>query len=371
MAKQRKRFYQRKRFLIPAIIIVLLIGFRLVLPYIVKNYVNKVLADIPGYYGHVEDIDLSLITGAYTIKQLYLNKVNADTEIPFLDFERTHISIEWSALFKGRIVSEINMTRPSLIYVFEDQQTETPEDPDFDDWTKALTDLVPIDINKLDIHGGKVAFVQLNADPNIDLHLDNLELYATNLRNVVRTEARLPSNLSATAVSFGGGDLHLEGQMDLVKQIPDMDLALSLENANATALNDFTDHYAGIDFDKGIFNFYTEVVIADGYLQGSLKPILKDAKFIGKDDAFLETLWEGFVGFFKFILKNHKENTLATKVPIEGDLKQVDTETWTTVLNIFKNGWIEAFKNMVDDDIDFSDVQKTAKKKSKGEKDKG
>lgn len=94
--------------MIPAIIIVLLIGFRLVLPYIVKNYVNKVLADIPGYYGHVEDIDLSLITGAYTIKQLYLNKVNADTEIPFLDFERTHISIEWSALFKGRIVSAKN-----------------------------------------------------------------------------------------------------------------------------------------------------------------------------------------------------------------------------------------------------------------------
>ena len=64
---------------------------------------------------------------------------------------------------------------------------------------------------------------------------------------------------------------------------------------------------------------------------------------------------------FKFILKNHKENTLATKVPIEGDLNQVDTNTWTTVLNIFKNGWIEAFKGIVDDDIDFKEVRETAK----------
>jgi len=361
MATQRKRIYQRKRFLIPAIILVLLIGFRLILPYLVKNYVNKVLADIPGYYGHVEDIDISLITGAYTINQLYLNKVNADSEIPFLDFERTHISIEWSALFDGRIVSEIHMARPSLIYVFEDQQKETSGKADMDDWTEALTDLVPIDINKLEIHGGKVAFVQLAADPNIDLHLDNLELYATNLRNVVRQDIRLPSSLSANAVSFGGGNLHVEGEMDLVKPIPDMDIALSLENANATALNDFTNHYAGLDFEKGNFNFYTEVVIADGYLQGSLKPIIKDAKFISKEDSFLETLWEGFVGFFKFILKNHKENTLATKVPIEGDLNQVDTNTWTTVLNIFKNGWIEAFKGIVDDDIDFKEVRETAK----------
>lgn len=188
---------------------------------------------------------------------------------------------------------------------------------------------------------------------------------------MVRTEARLPSNLSADAISIGGGNLHLEGQMDLVKQIPDMDLALSLENANATALNDFTDHYAGIDFDKGTFNLYSELAIADGYLKGYLKPILKDTKLIGKEDAFLETLWEGFVGFFKFVLKNQKQNTLATKVPIEGDLNDVKTKTWPTVTNIFKNAWIKAFKGIVDNDIEFENVQETAKKKSKGEKDKG
>ncbi|MCK0161670.1 DUF748 domain-containing protein [Allomuricauda sp. F6463D] len=356
----KKKIYKRKRYLIPFIILVLLIGLRIALPYIVKNYVNKVLADIPGHYGHVEDIDISLLTGAYIIDHLYLNKVNAGSEIPFLNFERTHISVEWSSLIKGEVVSEINMTRPQLIYVFEDQQKETPENANVEDWSKALTDLVPIDINKLEIHGGKVAFVQLAANPNIDLHLDSLELYATNLRNVVREEARLPSNLSADAISFGGGNLHLEGEMDIVKQIPDMDLALSLENANATALNDFTDHYAGLDFDKGSFNVYSEMAIADGYLQGYLKPIIEDAKLIGKEDAFLETLWEGFVGFFKFLLKNQKENTLATKVPLEGDLNDVDTKIWPTITNIFKNAWIQAFKGMVDDDIEFKNVQEKA-----------
>ncbi len=363
----KKKIYKRKRYLVPFIILMLLIGLRIALPHIVKNYVNKVLADIPGYYGHVEDIDLSLLTSAYTLDQLYLNKVNAGSEIPFLNFERTHISVAWKSLFKGKVVSEIIMTRPEMIYVFEDQQTETPENANAADWSKALTDLVPIDINKLEIHGGKVAFVQLSADPNIDLHLDSLELYATNLRNVVRQEARLPSNLSADALSFGGGNLHLEGEMDIVKQIPDMDLALSLENANATALNDFTDHYAGLDFDKGNFSVYSEMAIADGYLQGYLKPIIEDTKLVGKEDAFLETLWEGFVGFFKFILKNQKENTLATKVPLEGNLNNVDTKIWPTVTNIFKNAWIKAFKGMVDDDIEFENVQEKAKNKNDNE----
>jgi len=364
MNMTKKKIYTRKRFLLPLILIVLLVALRVALPYIVKNYVNGVLADIPGYYGQVEDIDLSLITGAYTIHGLYLNKIDAGSQIPFLDFEKTNISLEWSALLKGRIVSEIEMIRPTLIYVFEDQQKEGGPDPDMDDWSEALTDLVPIDINKLEIHGGKMAFVQLSADPNIDLHLDKIELYATNLRNVVRQEDRLPSNLSVTAISVGGGQLELEGQMDLVKQIPDMDLALTLENADATALNDFTHHYAALDFDRGIFNLYSELVIADGYLQGSLKPILRDLKLIGKEDSFLETLWEGFVGFFKFILKNHKENTVATKVPLEGNLNEVKSKAWPAVINIFKNAWIEAFKGIVDHQIDFEQVLETAREKN-------
>ena len=109
------------------------------------------LADIPGYYGQVSGIDISLLRGAYVIDNLYLNKIDAGSEVPFIKLEETDISIAWKALFKGRVVSEIIMTRPQFIYVFEDQEANEAADPDFDDWTKALTDLVPIDINNLQI----------------------------------------------------------------------------------------------------------------------------------------------------------------------------------------------------------------------------
>ncbi len=84
---------------------------------------------------------------------------------------------------------------------------------------------------------------------------------------------------------------------------------------------------------------------------------MKDAKLLGKEDGFLETLWEGFAGFFKFILKNKSKNTLVTKVPIEGDLNDVKSKTFPAVLNIIKNGWIKAFQEKVDDEIDFKQVQ--------------
>ena len=353
MATTRRR-YKKKRYLVPVTIIVVLIIVRLLLPVILKKYVNDVLADIPGYYGQVADIDLALWRGAYVIHGLYLNKVDAGSKVPFLDFEKTDISIEWAAILNGKVVSEIIMTKPKVIYVFEDQ---VGEEVQTEAWTKALTDLVPIDINRFEVINGTVAFVEMQADPSIDLNLHSIQLVANNLRNVVQEERILPSEVNATAVSVGNGNLKLDGKMNLVKEIPDMDVAFSLKDADVTALNDFTKHYAKIDFDSGKFEVFGEVAIADGFLKGSVKPIIEDAKLIGKDDGFLSTLWEGFVGFFKFLLKNQKNNTLATKIPIEGDLTNVGPEIFPTVTGIFKNAWIQAFKEVVDDDIEFEDAE--------------
>lgn len=351
----KKSRFKKKRYIVPIIILILLIAFRLYLPTLVKNYVNKVLADIPGYYGQVEDIDIALIRGAYVINGMYLNKGTAESQVPFLNFPKSDISIEWKSLFKGKIVSEIIMTSPEVIYVFEDQKDESG-DANVDDWTKALTDLVPIDINHFEVYDGKLAFVQLSAEPNIDLQINNLQLTADNLRNVVEKERILPSPIRASGVSIGKGKVSLEGNMNLVKEIPDMDLSFSLQDAEATALNDFTRHYAGLDFDKGTFGIFSEVAIADGHLVGYIKPLLTDTKLIGEDDGFLGVLWEGFVGFFKFILKNQGTDTLATKVPIEGDLNNVEAGIWPTVFNIFENAWIKAFTSEVDNDIEFKDA---------------
>jgi len=366
-AHKRKR-YKKKRYIIPIFLVILLIAFRIYLPTLVKNYMNDVLANIPGYYGEVNDVDLSLWRGAYQLEGLYLNKKTAESEVPFLNFPETDISIEWRSLFKGKIVSEIEMHSPEVIYVFEDQERTSEEgEPDVEDWTKALTDIVPLDINNFQVYNGKLAFVQLQANPNIDLYINDLRLSAKNLRNVKQENKVLPSPITATGTSIGNGKLNLDGKINLIKEIPDMDISLSLEEANATALNDFTNFYAGLDFESGSVGVFTEIAIADGYLKGYVKPLLTDTKLIGKEDGFLETLWEGFVGVFKFILKNQGTDTVATKVPIEGDLNQVGPKIFPTILNIFKNAWIQAFTGSVDDDIDYKDAFQEDKKENKKE----
>lgn len=338
-------------------IVLFLMILRISLPCVVLDYLNGVIADIPGYEGKIEDIDISLLRGAYVVKGFYLKRTDAGSNVPFLKFPVSDISIEWRSVWKGKIVSEVILNSPELIYVFEDQKNSNTPDPDAEDWTKAITKAVPIEINHFKINNGKIAFVQLQADPNIDLHFSKVNLNVTNMRNVINDNKELPSKLNGSAVSIGGGKVSIEGALDIIKEIPDLDVDFSLKNANATALNDLTNYYSGIDFSEGQFELYSEAVVKNGYLKGYIKPLLKDTKFLGKEDSFLNSLWEGFVGFFKFILKNHKKNTLATKIPIEGELSEAGTKFWPSFFGIFKNAWFKAFENEVDDSVKFNQVE--------------
>lgn len=359
MTKKRKTIY------IVAVVVVVLIVLRLLLPGFVKDYVNKTLQEIPGYWGEVEDIDISLIRGAYVIKGLKLDKVNdKEKNIPFLNFPKTDISIHWKSIFRGKIVSEIYMDNPEITLIFEEHAKEhvsdTLQEPTSDDWSEALTDLVPIKINRLEIDSGKFRFLQFTESQDIDLYIDQIYLTATNLRNVVEEDKKLPSTVSATAVSIGQGKVVLDGRMDLVQKIPDIDMDFSLEKADVTALNPFTLTYAKIDFERGQFDLYSEVVIKDGYFKGYFKPILTDVKILDsfkkEDSSIFKKLWEGFVGFFKFIFKNQKKDTLATRIPVEGDLNNVDASIWATIGGILRNAFIEAFKGEVDETLEFDEA---------------
>ncbi|MEI9806977.1 MAG: hypothetical protein WDO16_03330 [Bacteroidota bacterium] len=99
---------KRKRIIliIAGSLLVILIAFRIALPYILLKYVNTQLAAIGGYKGHVEDIDVSLYRGAYTIKKIRLDKITGNIPVPFFQANTIDLSVEWRALFHGSVVAE-------------------------------------------------------------------------------------------------------------------------------------------------------------------------------------------------------------------------------------------------------------------------
>ncbi|MEP7377461.1 MAG: DUF748 domain-containing protein [Chitinophagaceae bacterium] len=359
---QRLLFGSRKRVILFSIIAALII-FRLFLPLIVKNYVNKVLNNIPGYHGSVADIDISLYRGAYVINRLLLYKDG--NKKPMLDFPTTDISIEWRALFHGRIVSEIEMIHPVFNYYITANKLSPKETPGEDDWTKALRKLVPLKINHFTVDNGKFLYADILESPDINLAIQNINLSATNLGNVIDKSKALPSGVKINAIAFGAGKFGVTARMNLLKKIPDMDVNLGLQKSDVTALNTVSLASAGFDFEKGQFELYSEFAINNGYLKGYFKPMFHNIRIIDRlgkpNSSVLKRLWEGVVTFLGFVLKNKHKDSFATKIPIEGDLNNPDIKVWTLIKNIFRNGFIRPFSNEVDNDIQFSDATKKKK----------
>ena len=57
--------------------VLILVVLRILIPGMVLRYANKTLAELDGYYGQVEDINIALYRGAYQLDGFYLNKVDS------------------------------------------------------------------------------------------------------------------------------------------------------------------------------------------------------------------------------------------------------------------------------------------------------
>jgi hypothetical protein len=345
-------------------ILLLLIAARVSMPYFVTRYVNKVLSELDGYRGSIYDVDIHLYRGAYTIDSLKVFKIDGNMEVPFVDIPLTDLSVEWGALFDGEIVGEVIFKGPELNFIGgnpapEDGKEGTANQSGGDvDWTKPIKDLMPLKINRMEIQDGTVSFHNFTTRPRVTVSLTDLDALATNLRNTTDQEERLPSTISATATSIGGGRLILNMGINILKPIPDMDLDMKFEQVNMPALDDFFKAYAMVDVERGSFNLYSEITIDSGMVAGYVKPIAVNVKVVDwqeDKEKPLNLMWQSFVGLVAEVFENQKEDQFATRVPLQGDLNSVDAGVWPSVWNIFRNAFVKAFDRNTDNSVQFAD----------------
>src|SRR5205085_4064715 len=147
----RKKSHHRKRNIIIAVVIIL-VAVRIALPYIVLHYANKSLANLKTLYGHVDDIDIALYRGAYKIKDIYINKKDSVTnqQTKFFKTDIIDLSVEWRALFRGRLVGELELERPELTFT-KDKAEPKDVQKDSTDLNKILDGFMPLQINRFEV----------------------------------------------------------------------------------------------------------------------------------------------------------------------------------------------------------------------------
>lgn len=367
MNKEIKARNHHKKIKIIAIIIIVLIAVRVALPYLVLNYANKSLANLKSLYGHIDDIDIALYRGAYKINDIYINKkdsVSGD-QTEFFKSDIIDLSVEWSSLFKGRFVGELVLERPSLI--FTKDKTE-PKDiqKDSTDLMTVFDGLMPLKLNRLEIKEGVIKYVDQTSKPVVDIQMDNTYVLAQNLTSVVDS-ALLPSTVEASSNVYGG-TLQFNMKLNALKDKPTFDLNADLKDMQLPKLNEFFQAYANFDVNKGTLGLYTEIAAKEGKFIGYVKPIIKDLDVVGKEDrkdSFWQKAWESIVGAVGVILRNPKEEQVATKLPLSGTFDKTNSDTWYAIIDLLRNAFIQALQPSIDAEINIGSVDKEIVKEGK------
>jgi len=351
-------------------LIVILIGLRIALPSILLRFVNRDLQTIPGYTGRVDDIDVHLIRGAYTIRSVRLDKTGGKIPVPFFSADALDLSVEWGALFHRRLVGKIIVQHPILNFAKgptkETSQTEIPKEP----WTRVVKDLMPLKLNRFEIFDGEIHYRDFYSTPKVNIYATDIHILAQNLSNARHQKEELPSSVEATCNGIYGGHATLSMKLDALNDVPTFSAKAELTNMDITRLNDFLSAYGKFTVKQGSISIYTEAAAKEHKITGYTKPIIKDLRVVDwdKDKAHpLKLAWEALIGAVNWVVKNKGKDQTATRVEFSGDLKDPNVNVWYIIRQTLRNGFIQALYSGLENSVNINSVDRVNDSKLKTE----
>jgi hypothetical protein len=324
---------------------VVLIAVRAVLPYFVTRYVNRQLARIEGYKGSIDDVDLALIRGAYTIYDLRLLKTGRTT-VPFVQADTIDLSVQWNALFEGKVVGELDARRGSLNFV-RGKSEATDQTGIGDEWLAVVKDLFPLRINRFDIRDFTVRYQDPNAEPPVDARLTQVRVEGKNFNNTRSPVDSQTAEIHGLGMFEGKAPLVVRTDVQPSRDKPTFDLRASLEKLPLTRLNDLFKAYGNFDVQAGTGAVYVQMKVRDDRLEGSFKPLFKGVDLFSieeEHDSAIEALWEAVVGTAAEVFENQFEGQIATVVPLSGKFSSTETDPFRTIIGILKNAFFDALE---------------------------
>ena len=178
---------------------------------------KKINRDLKGYSVtlpglHVRLIDLSLTLKGLTVRQ------EAHPEPPVAQFPSIRASIHWREIFFGKLFAEFKLDSPKLHINLQQLQNETSDKVSLQKrgWQQALEDIYPLKINSLKVRNASITYI--DKDPKRPLVLSDMNLQASNIRNIHLPDKVYPSSFHLDTAIFGTGRGNIDGKANFLAQ---------------------------------------------------------------------------------------------------------------------------------------------------------
>jgi hypothetical protein len=344
---RRKRRWVHGLVAFAIIALVLVIG-RAMMPWAVRDYVNRTLDRNELYAGSIGPIEIHLWRGANSIRDLRISKRTGNVPVPLLAAKRVDFAIQWDALIHRKIVGRMLIEEPELNFV--DAPTEGEKQTGTGGpWLQLVQDLFPFDINRAVVRDGSVHFRAYQSKKPVDVYLSEVNGSVDNLTNIRHETNPLIATVNVSGLMMDQAKVELKVTLDPFSYRPTFHLGLRLLGLDVTKINDLALSYGKFDFKRGWFDLVIEADAKEGRLNGYVKPLFRDLKVFSltediKEDNVLQFFWQALVHGVTALFKNQSRDQFGTLIRFNGDLEgQKSIDILQTIGNVLRNAFVRAY----------------------------
>ncbi|RZA04697.1 MAG: DUF748 domain-containing protein, partial [Proteobacteria bacterium] len=285
--------------------------------------------------GKVEDLDLHIFRGAYSVQNLEIHARQASgkpCDKKILTVEDIDLSLSWSQLFKGRARLDIETFRPSLALdvltkTLEQSRPAAPETQASKGAESVWSTLVPWRIDSVEVTEGELYYDLIGKDQTKPV-LSHLEARAYGIE--AGKHSSDPVLFTAKANALDSALFLATGSVDLSKKTARWDVDLSAERINLALANPLLLQRVPLSFTTGLLDTYGELKGEGGNLKGYLKLLFSNMDVVAQGEdwkGFKHGVLEVLNSFVFTLLKSPKAQSTGTILVFKKDAAgfQMDT----------------------------------------------
>lgn len=198
-------------------------------------------------------------------------------------------------------------------------------------------------VDEVHIAGGELGIINRASKPNYRLFVTDLTLRIRNLGNQSEDGVAVGT---ASGKFMGSGKTRLVAHLQPYAKSPNFDFALSIDDTDMPPMNNLFRAYGNFDVAAGLFSFYSEMVVRNGFVKGYVKPFFRDVSVHDprqdRHQPILRQIYERILDGVAWILQNRPREEIATEVSVSGKLADPQASTLDVIVGLVQNAFFRA-----------------------------
>jgi hypothetical protein len=312
---------------------------------------RKALEGLQGMTARFAAVHVKLSDLSYEIDDLHIDRrAPGGKAVPYFEARRIRLGVLGREILRGHLVGRVDLDRPRMHLVQttpsapEETTTQVKQSPAV---AKKLEELTPFLLDRVQVRGGEVVWVDARDPGRPELRLQDIEATLENFASRPALSRGEPTVLALRGVVQRSGKASLFATGDPLAKSLTFAGQGRIDGLALAELGPVIGAKSDVAPDKGTLDMSIRFQAEDGKLSGGIRPILRNAgtraSKPGLGAKLKSFLADATLNIFKDDVPNR--HAVATTIPIEGRVDDPSLQLVPTILGVVRNAFVRGLSD--------------------------